>query len=1399
MTVAVVAEKPSVGRDLARVLGANRSQKGALVGGGYVVTWAVGHLVALAQPHEIHPEWKRWARETLPLLPERWPLVVLPDTRDQFEVVAAVLRDPEVERVVCATDAGREGELIFRYLYEKAGCRQPVSRLWLSSLTPEAIREGFSRLRPGRDLEPLADAARGRSRADWLVGMNLSRASTLAHGETLHVGRVQTPTLAMLVEREEAVRAFVPEDYLEVVATFEAPGGRYRGSWFRDGGGGPESRRLPKAGEEARRVVARALAAGGAEVESASSERRRVPPPLLYDLTELQRHANRLHGLSARETLEAAQALYEQRKLLSYPRTDSRHLSTAVAATLPAVVRAIARPYAGALAPGTGERPLGRRFVDDAKVTDHHALLPTAVPAEGLALSPVERRVYDLVCRRLLMAWHGEHVFSVATVVTRVTGPAADPAVDRYHSTGTTVESVGWKVLEPAPAAARTAKGAARAEGTTAEAGEEDPQALPAGLAPGLAVTVDGAEAVARRTRPPRRFTDATLLTAMETAGRTLDDRELAEAMRDGGLGTPATRAEIIETLIRRAYVGRQGRSLQATEKGIALVDRVHPDVKSPALTGQWEAELARIQRGEADLASFMARIERHVRALVAATLGGTAPAGSRPPVHEAGPAPKPGQVAEGPGSRLLVPRPPAPRPPTAAAPPAPPAFPADPPPAPATPAPAAGGAPPPASTPASPLRRVPDGSAARPPAPAAALPAGGDLPGRLRDLLRTRFRLQAFRPRQEAVCRALAEGHDLLLVMPTGSGKSLCYQLPGLLRGGGSLVVSPLIALMEDQVAKLQALGLRAERIHSGRDRARGRQALAAWVDGRLDFLFVSPERLGVPGFPETLARRTPALVAVDEAHCISEWGHDFRPDYRLLGDRLPLLRPAPVVALTATATPRVQDDIAAQLHLSPRRFVHGFRRENIGIEVVRLLPSLRPEAVQRLLADPERRPAIVYTPTRKEADSLGRELSAGFPAAAYHAGMPAPERERVQADFLSGRAEVIVATIAFGMGIDKPDVRTVVHTALPGTLEGYSQEIGRAGRDGKPSRAVLLHSWNDRRTHEFFHQRTYPEPEVLARVFAALSATPRPAEGLRAGLDPEALENALDKLWVHGGAVFTVADGQQLVARGRDRWREPYLRQREHRRAQLDQVQRFADSHACRMTALVRHFGDLEDDGAPCGRCDVCAPDGSVARQEREASPAERQAARAVIEALRERDSQASGRLHAAAAGIERRDFEEVLGGLVRTGLVRVTDETFEKDGRTIEYRRVHLTEEGRQADLSGLALCVAEGGRPAGRGKGRKKGPTAGATAAGGRAPAAPVPPADAGLVAALKAWRLAEARRRGIPAFRLFTDRTLAALAAAKPQDEPTLLAVSGVGPAFLARHGPAILRLCRRRE
>ncbi|MFZ1326911.1 MAG: RecQ family ATP-dependent DNA helicase, partial [Candidatus Contendobacter sp.] len=550
--------------------------------------------------------------------------------------------------------------------------------------------------------------------------------------------------------------------------------------------------------------------------------------------------------------------------------------------------------------------------------------------------------------------------------------------------------------------------------------------------------------------------------------------------------------------------------------------------------------------------------------------------------------------------------------------------------------------------------------------------------PDRLLELLQTVFGWPAFRPHQEAVCRLLTTGHDVLLVMPTGAGKSLCFQLPGLARAGTTLVISPLIALMEDQVTKLVQLGLCADRIHSGRDRPTSRQVCMAYLQGRLDYLFIAPERLSVPGFPEMLAKRKPVLIAVDEAHCISQWGHDFRPDYRMLGRYLPLLRPAPVVALTATATGQVQDDILRQLALvNPIRSIHGFRRANLAVETAELRVADRQERVRQMLADPARRPAIVYTPTRRETDALALLLNAHYPAAAYHAGMTPLDREQVQHRFNRGELAVIVATIAFGMGIDKADIRTVLHTALPSSLEGYYQEIGRAGRDGQLARAVLLYSWADLRTHTYFHQRDYPDPGQLQAIFAALRAGPQSRDGLRdrLGLEPDACDAALAQLLAHGG-IQRDADGD--LVQGRADWLASYEQQRAYKLAALRHMLEFADqASACRMVRLVRHFGDHEDRQS-CGLCDVCAPQDTLARRTRTLSTTESKLALQVLEALRDRQGLTARQLHEGLSNAgERRTFERLLDSLAGASLLEVREDAFSRNGKTIAFRRFYLTD--------------------------------------------------------------------------------------------------------------------------
>ena len=686
--------------------------------------------------------------------------------------------------------------------------------------------------------------------------------------------------------------------------------------------------------------------------------------------------------------------------------------------------------------------------------------------------------------------------------------------------------------------------------------------------------------------------------------------------------------------------------------------------------------------------------------------------------------------------------------------------------------------------------------------------------------LLRSTFGHPAFRANQEAVCRAATDGKDVLLVMPTGAGKSLCYQLPALARGGTALVVSPLIALMDDQAHKLTAAGLRVARIHSGLSRDDSRQACRDYLNGTLQFLFIAPERMRVPGFPEMLARRKPSLVAIDEAHCISAWGHDFRPDYRTLGDFLPALRPAPIIALTATATPTVQRDIATQLHLhQPALFIHGFRRDNLAIEVLELSKPQRTEFAVDFLRDPARRPAIVYAPSRKAAEELAGELTralgkkvgapgltSGTRVHAYHAGLDPGTRERVQRDFLAGSIEVVVATIAFGMGIDKANVRTVLHIALPASVEAFYQEIGRAGRDGLPSRTVLLWSYADRKTHEFFLERDYPVLTDLNRVAAALTDDFQLPGDLMARLKmvPDTFARAVEKLAAQGVAQLDMAGNLRRAGAAGNQWQAGYTQQVDFRRGQIDRMMDFAQSQQCRMSALIRHFGDTSDAARPCGHCDFCNPAGTTSQTLAEPSADQDRNLRAILRAL-DGPSRATGKLFSdLALTKDRKIFDGLLDGLARAGLIALSSETFTNpEGNVIPFRKASLTHEGREVQ-AGAPLGVLLSPEPTGTGRSKSKS----SSAVKSRVPhlsndpsvaeveAPTLTPAQKTLEANLRTWRKAEAAKTGKPAFIVFGDSALTALVLAAPRTISALLAVSGFGPDKAERYGAAITALCR---
>jgi ATP-dependent DNA helicase RecQ len=671
-------------------------------------------------------------------------------------------------------------------------------------------------------------------------------------------------------------------------------------------------------------------------------------------------------------------------------------------------------------------------------------------------------------------------------------------------------------------------------------------------------------------------------------------------------------------------------------------------------------------------------------------------------------------------------------------------------------------------------------------------------------------FGHRSFRPHQQEVCEAAAAGRDVLLVMPTGAGKSLCYQLPALALaekngGGTALVISPLIALMDDQATKLGALGLKVARIHSGLGREESRQACKDYLAGELDFLFIAPERMRVPGFPEMLSKRKPVLVAIDEAHCISAWGHDFRPDYRTLGQHLPALRPAPIIALTATATPTVQRDILHQLGLrGPAVFITGFRRTNLAVEVVELSKPQRAEFALKLLKDAGARPAILYAGSRKQAEELATTLGKHFPTAAYHAGLDAQTRERVQRAFLSGQLDCVVATVAFGMGVDKADVRTVVHVALPGSIEAYYQEIGRAGRDGLPSRTVLLHGFADRRLQEFFLEKNYPPVSELERVAGVLTDEFADVESLQRALGKqkiamarEELERAIEKLLASGVAVMDVAGDVRLAPdQSSSKWQTGYEAQVANRRAQIDRMVAFAESAECRMRMLVQHFGDTSDTARSCGLCDVCNPSGGgSANAAHQPGEQERTWLRTILKALEGR-STSTGKLFTELKLVkDRGEFDTLLDALARAGLITLANERWTPpDGKEVTFKKASITHEGRDPDEKTLDtvwirgnLSDAPGSKKRSASKPRGRGVAAEKQA---------LNPQAEQLFEQLRAWRTEVARPTKTPAFMILGDAVLRAIASHAPKNLTALHAVPGMGPAKVDRYGAGILAVCR---
>jgi DNA topoisomerase-3 len=579
MKILVLAEKPSVAREIARVMGCNNKQKSYIEGPKYVVTWALGHLVGLAEPEDYNKKFATWALEDLPILPEKAKLKVLRETSQQYKAVQHLMKRQDIDELIVATDAAREGELLARWIMDMAGWKKPFRRLWISSQTDKAIKEGFANLRPGREFDRLYESARCRAEADWMIGLNVTRALTCKFGAPLSAGRVQTPSLGMIMDREGEITGFRSVDFETLAADF----GEFQAAWRANNGDG---RIFDK--DKTVSLKDKLTGRSGRIIKVQKSEKSE-PHPLAYDLTELQRDANRKFGFSAKQTSSVLQRLYEQHKLVTYPRTDSRYLTSDMTGTLKERLDSVAvGPYAALARPLLRKQlPVTKRIVDDSKVSDHHAIIPTEQTVLLNALSTEERKLYDLIVRRFISLFYPPARYDLVAVTVNVEG-------ESFHVKGTTVKDAGWREVYGGDMSNDEEEGGPSDEPVAGSVN------LPE-LREGATVTIGRCIVRAGRTQPPKRYNEASLLTQMEKHG----------------LGTPATRADIIEKLVSSDTIERQGNLLHPTGKGKQLIDLVSTQLRTPDLTARWEAELEKIARGQGKPELFLQGIRSMAQELV--------------------------------------------------------------------------------------------------------------------------------------------------------------------------------------------------------------------------------------------------------------------------------------------------------------------------------------------------------------------------------------------------------------------------------------------------------------------------------------------------------------------------------------------------------------------------------------------------------------------------------------------------------------------------------------------------------------------------------------------------------------------------------------------------------------
>lgn len=584
----VIAEKPSVGKELARVLGCKKRNEGFIEGDKYVVTWSLGHLITLADPEEYDERYKKWSMDYLPMLPKKMKLTIIKNTSKQYRVVSALTKRKDISEVIIATDSGREGELVARWILMKCGYKGTLKRLWISSQTDKAIKEGFANLKDAKYYDNLFKSAEARSHADWIVGLNISRALTCKYNTSLSAGRVQTPTLALIVDRENAIRNFKPKEYYTVSAKTSAFVGLYK-----------DSKGIARMYEksDAERIIS-AVSKKSGTITDITKKKKETPPPAAYDLTELQRDANKKFGYSAKETLNTMQSLYEYHKVLTYPRTDSRYITEDVADTIPERLKTLFLTPYGELAKSIAKSKINTKYiVNSAKVTDHHAIIPTEQRPDFAAMSTKERAIYDLVVKRFLAVLMDAYEYEETKLVFNCEG-------FNFHAKGNVTLKNGWK----------TAYGNISTD-VENEDEDEKTQSLPQ-IHKGERYNIIDTKLTTGKTKPPARFTEATLLSAMEHPS--VSDKQLNKVLTEtSGLGTPATRADIIEKLFSAFYVERHDKEIVPTKKGFQLIELVPDDLKSAVMTAKWEENLNKISLGKADSKAFVADIAEYATGLV--------------------------------------------------------------------------------------------------------------------------------------------------------------------------------------------------------------------------------------------------------------------------------------------------------------------------------------------------------------------------------------------------------------------------------------------------------------------------------------------------------------------------------------------------------------------------------------------------------------------------------------------------------------------------------------------------------------------------------------------------------------------------------------------------------------